>query len=97
MKSPAHTKSRVVATVKATRKSEHIGDFFRGIYPITPDVGEVVELGAIVDVTFEQDDTGQYFGQVTMTPWDGREVDWIDPRKLYRLHSQTVEVSIEPV
>jgi hypothetical protein len=30
-----------------------------------------------------------------MAPGDGRKERWIDPRKLCRLHNQTVELSVE--
>jgi len=32
---------------------------------------------------------------LTLQPGDGRDVFWIDPRVLYRLHDQTVEVYAE--
>jgi hypothetical protein len=30
-----------------------------------------------------------------LAPSDGRETFWMDPRKLYRLHDQTVDVLVE--
>lgn len=32
---------------------------------------------------------------IALVPGDGRETMWIDPRLLYRLHDQTVDVFIE--
>jgi hypothetical protein len=83
----------ITARVLAARDSGHIGDMFRGIFPSRPEVGEVVDLGEgklmVGDV-----DGWLVFGLV---PDDGRDSDWFDPRKLYRLHDQTVELDIEVV
>lgn len=81
---------RMAAKVLEARESGHIGDFFRGIYPSKPDVGEVVYLGEGTLVL------GNCAGVplVGLQPDDGREHDWIDPRALYRLHDQTVELEI---
>ncbi len=56
--------------------------------PSTPDVGETIDLG-----------TGRFrLGKAEKTltfglePADGRQTDWFDPAKLYRLHDQTVEL-----
>lgn len=80
------------ATVLEARKSRHIGDLFRGIRPTTPTVGEVVDLGAGEFFT-ERDQWGLTFG---LLPDDGRDTDWFDPRKLYRLHDQVVALAFIP-
>ncbi len=70
------------------RKSEHIGDLFRGFFPETPEVGEEIILGE-GSVFYMQEDDRIYIG---LKPNDGREKDWLDPKKLYRAHAQYVEL-----
>ena len=82
-------KVALIAVVKETRESPHIGDFFRGLYPETPYVGENILLG-----------TGTLFfdeASVGLKPDDGRDSDWLNPKALYRLHYQTVELYAEPL
>jgi hypothetical protein len=88
---------RIVATVLETRDSNHIGDIFRGIGPSRPNVGEVIDLGE--GEFFIEPDQDWAVGGVTfgLKPDDGRPNDWFDPRKLYRLHDQTVALEITPV
>jgi hypothetical protein len=84
------------ATVLETRQSTHIGDFFRGLYPSTPEVGEVITLG-----------TGWLFCEaldsrppdlhVGLQPDDGRVSDWLNPEALYRAHEQTVRLDFVPL
>ena len=38
--SPTGQHGKLVAEVINTRQSHHIGDFFNGWYPVTPEVGE---------------------------------------------------------
>lgn len=83
----------IKVTVLETRKSGHLGDLFRSIYPTKPEVGEVINLG-IGGLFAEWVDTFFCFG---LKPADGRPDDWFDPKKLYRLHDQTVKVEIVPV
>lgn len=83
-------KCRITATVLVNRESEHIGDIFRGLFPETPDVGEVIDLGT---GTLRTENWGYALG-VLLVPDDGRANDWMDPVKLYRLHDQSVEVTI---
>lgn len=91
----AGTVCRITVRVLEARESGHIGDMFRGISPSKPDVGEIVDLGRgrlfVEDCRFS-------IGKVAvgLLPDDGRSTDWFDPRKLYRLHDQTVEVTIFP-
>lgn len=83
----------ITVEVIEARESGHIGDFFRGIFPEKPEVGEVIDLG-----------TGELFIEpwayatgVGLRPADPDQTsDWLDPRKLYRLHDQTVRVTITP-
>jgi len=79
----------LVAYVIETRKSDHIGDLFRGIAPEKPEVDEVIELGP-GELFFEEMDGTLYVG---LTPLDGRPNDWLDPHDLYRLHQQTVRLA----
>lgn len=86
---------RVQAVVRTARKSGHIGDLFLGIQPTQPEVGEVVVLGI---GTLELDDSGELSEDVpaiVLHPEDDRDDLWIDPRRLYRLHDQTIELQIE--
>lgn len=82
---------RMTAEVVETRKSGHIGDQFYEIKPTTPEMGEVIELGV---GTLRLD---SFEGTLLMglEPSDGRQELWLDPRKLYRLHDQTVLLTLE--
>ncbi len=85
---------QIQVEVVEARDSGHIGDLFRGIFPTTPEVGTVIDLGEGV-LFIERNDWsvgGMMFG---LLPDDDREVDWFDPHKLYRLHDQTVKVYME--
>ena len=83
---------RLWAKVMETRKSDHIGDLFLGLSPSTPEVGEVIELGVgVLRVETDVWDNTVF----VLQPEDGRETFWIDPRLLYRLHEQTVELYAE--
>lgn len=85
-------KVKMHAVVTASRQSGHIGDFFLGIFPTQPEVGEHVDLGVgILDYQPEHSD------MVGLKPLDGRTELWIDPDKLYRLHDQTVDLFIEEI
>lgn len=86
-------KVRLTAIVREARTSGHCGDRSLGIKPSTPEVGEVIVLGIgalAVGKNYEGGPT------VILMPGDGREELWIDPRLLYRLHDQTVELHVEP-
>ena len=84
---------RVWCVVVETRTSGHIGDLFHGIKPSTPNVGEVVDLGV---GTLQLEDAGfNNLTAITLHPKDGRKTFWIDPRRFYRLHDQTVDVFVE--
>lgn len=87
---------RVTATVIEARKSIHVGDLFRQIFPSQPDVGEVVHLGDGVVVGFEHgaDYDHMLFRRKGRHQTGG---DWMDPRLLYRLHDQTVDLTVTPL
>lgn len=81
------------AEVVEARDSGHIGDIFRGLYPTKPDIGETHDLGTgtlrVSPSGF--DESPIVFG---LEPDDGRDTDWFDPRILYRLHDQTVRLTL---
>ena len=72
----------LVAVVEETRQSGHLGDVFDGVRPKTPEVGEEILLGSGT-LFFEGPTVG-------LSPDDGRKTRWLDIRKLYRAHDQTV-------
>lgn len=82
----------VVCKVVVARKSEHIGDMFHGFAPSTPKVDEEVDLG--VGVLHLEDAGFDGLTAVVLEPHPTRQHFWMDPRKLYRLHSQTVDLFI---
>lgn len=82
----------LVALVKETRKSYHIGDLHRRIFPKTPKVGERIVLGT-GRIEIKTDDVGDE--NVYLIPEPARDKDWMDPRQLYRAHSQTVTLTLE--
>ena len=86
-------KGRLVALVIEPRKSEHIGDIARGIYPVMPKVGDRLILGE-----------GEAFSEITegikrigVDPGDGRHSDWLDPRALYNCHESLVQLIWETI
>lgn len=82
----------LVALVKETRESTHIGDLFHGLYPETPEVGERILLGTGT-LFFEPVPAGGV--QVGLRPDDRRLSFWLNPRMLYRAHEQTVQLIFE--
>ena len=94
-----HRGARVHLTVKITkgRVSTHVGDAALGIRPPreAPRAGSVIDLGvgilAVEPAYFDAQLT-----TIGLVPGDGRSELWLDPRKLYILHDQTVDVFIEP-
>ena len=84
-------KGRLIAYVKETRESHHIGDIFRGVGPETPGVGEKIVLGE--GLVFVEHAVG--VETIGLRPDDGRDNDWMDIKKLYRAHDQTVELVFE--
>ena len=81
------TRGRLVAIVKETRQSRHVGDLFHGVFPETPNMGQKITLGEGT-VFFEDDSVG-------LRPDDGRDTEWLEMRALYNAHEQTVTLCFE--
>jgi hypothetical protein len=82
----------LLVRVIEARRSHHVGDLHRKIYPVTPEVGEVIVLG--VGELARQAREPLYV--VGLIPADDRERDWLDPVRLFRAHDQTVELIFRP-
>lgn len=81
---------QLVAVVTATRKSTHIGDLFRGIFPRTPKVGDEITLGK--GTLFTEPCPGRSGLMVGLKPRSSRRHDWLAPRALYDAHEQSVRL-----
>jgi hypothetical protein len=96
---PVGLPGRLVAEVTATRQSTHVGDWGRGLYPQTPAVGERIVLGRgrLFCQTVDRDSPHPVIEAVGLAPEDvdDRDIDWLDPRALYRAHEQTVRLVFE--
>jgi hypothetical protein len=79
--------------VVETRQSGHLGDWFHGIGPTTPEQGEIILLGEGAFFSEKSEDLGCL--QVGLRPADKRQEFWLDPKALYRAHDQTVELYFE--
>lgn len=84
------TKGTLSAEVIEVRKSDHIGDLFRGFKPGGAVVGETLALGH-----------GKLFKSargisIGVQPSDGRGNDWLDPKLLYRAHECVVRLTFTP-
>lgn len=77
------------------RKSGHIGDMFLGVFPRMPQAGEEILVGVGVLGVVPNWDGSLAHPALVLAPEDGRDELWIDPRVLYRLHDQTVELYME--
>lgn len=86
-------KGALIFEVTQTRKSTHIGDFFRGIFPTTPKVGAKLKLG--IGTLFT--DKTSWCDTVGLFPEDGRDSDWLNAKKLYRAHEQTGKLFFEEI
>lgn len=85
---PPHIKrAALLVEIVDTRDSQHIGDLFHGIFPITPDIGERFYLCNTGTVHLHEDGT-----HLSIIPDDGRDEWWFNPDYLYRSHSQTVDL-----
>ena len=84
----AGRKGSLLAIPIETRKSYHIGDFCNGFAPTVPEVGEEITLGS--GTIFCETRNG--YDYVGLSPDDGRETFWLDPKALYRVHHQTVDL-----
>lgn len=83
---------KISCEVLETRKSSHMGDIFLGIYPSTPKVGDVIELGTgIFDI--QNSTWNEECPDFFLKNEERREL-WIDPVQLYKVHDQTVRVLI---
>lgn len=80
-------RGRLIAVVRETRTSRHIGDLFHGVFPEIPEVGQKVVLGE--GTLFFQDEL------VGVRPDDGRQTQWLNLRALYEVHEQTVTLFFE--
>lgn len=87
------SEGELIAVVTATRESTHIGDLAHGIFPQTPEVGEIIVLGEGA-LFFETAPFGGF--TVGLRPRDQRSCLWLDIRKLYRAHEQSVELFFHP-
>lgn len=81
---------RLLAVVRETRKSTHLGDWFRGLYPETPNVGEEIYLSDKGLFVLDKNYNGEI--AIGIAPLDGRTSDWLYPNMLYRVHEQTVDL-----
>jgi hypothetical protein len=84
-------RGKLFALVIEARKSGHIGDILRGLYPSKPTNGDRFELGE--GTAFLQKMDGVIC--VGVKPGD-RENDWLNPECLYRCHNSLVELHWEP-
>lgn len=93
-KLPFGERGTLIAEVLVARDSYHIGDFFHGYYPETPEVGESIQLGE-GELFTETDLDGPLVG---VNP--GEQLvykrHFMDPVALYRAHDQTVRLLFRP-
>jgi hypothetical protein len=82
----------LLARVIEARKSRHVGDLHRKIYPATPDVGADIILGR--GELARQASEPLYI--IGLIPTDNREYDWLDPVQLFRAIDQTVDLIFRP-
>jgi hypothetical protein len=87
----------LIARVIETRESTHIGDLFHGVFPITPNVGDLIILGEGALFIEAQSEGSCKWTAVGVKPLDGRSTLWLDIRALYRTHEQTVVLEFVPV
>jgi hypothetical protein len=87
---------RLFARIVESRVSGHAGDAGLRIRPPTesPEVGREVDLG--VGLLDSEPVSWSGLPAVVLRPGDDRPELWIDPRKLYVIHDQTVELSVAP-
>lgn len=87
------SEGELIAVVTEARDSTHVGDLFHGVSPETPEVGEIIVLGD-GQLFFETGTHGGFFAG--LRPLDQRSTLWLDIRKLYRAHEQSVELFFHP-
>lgn len=78
--------------VLQTRKSDHIGDLFRGFRVSTPRVGDRFVLG-VGRLFYDEQEWGTSVGCEPIIP---RLRDWLSPAVLYQVHHQTVDLFFVP-
>jgi hypothetical protein len=85
----------LLAVVTEARDSTHVGDFFRGISPRRPKIGQIIILGR-GNLFYELVPAGGV--QIGLRPRDWREraSDWLDIRALYDAHEQSVRLFFHP-
>lgn len=75
---------QLIAEILEARRSPGVGDIARSIPTAIPDIGERIILGE-----------GTLFienAHIGVKPSEKREVDWLSPKALYRVHAQTVRL-----
>lgn len=89
----ADRRGDLIAVVKETRESTHIGDLFHGVFPRKPEVGQIIALGTGTLFCAKP-----YYGgtAVGLRPDDGRAEQWLNIRSLYDAHEQTVDLFFHP-
>lgn len=88
-------RGQLIAEVLETRQSTHLGDWFHGIGPSTPGLGERIVLGeGTLFTQYGKDVEGTCVG---VKPLDGRREFWLSPKALYRANNQTVRLLFAPV
>jgi hypothetical protein len=80
------TEGVLLVEIIETMDSTHIGDIMRGLYPSTPNVGDIFVLGP-GRVFYDKEGPDVAIG---LLPDDDRKSDWLDPGTLYRCHDQRV-------
>ncbi len=87
-------KVKLSCRVVETRTSGHAGDEYLGFLPSTPEIGAIIELG-VGPCYLESDLHSPYGFTVGIQPTDNRPKFWLEPRRWFELHDQTVELLIE--
>ena len=88
IRSLAGRRVRLTAEVVENRPGGHVGDSFLKITPSPRPVGAVVDLGVGILRDLGSDRDGVRV--LALEPEVMREAYWIDPRRLYEIHDQTV-------
>ena len=83
-------KGKLICKVLQTRQSTHIGDIIHGLYPSTPNIGDEIELGE--GFLFLEYSKKEDIWKVGLKPEDDRDTFWLNPKSLYKLHEQTVDL-----
>lgn len=91
---------RIALRILESRPSGHIGDQFLRVFPgAPPPEGSLVELAVgrllVADHSYHAVRHHPTQLGIGTVPSDGRSELWLDPRLLYLLHDQTVELLIE--